>query len=340
MALRRPFGLDPPPRPEWRSGLSTAQLGPMAEDLLAVAFAAGASGRATIARPLADLGIDLYLRRRRTLLTVPVQVKSFNQLTQDGIASLELPIDAVSDHPNGYLAVVHLPAPFTQLYGTVFLIPFAEFRKRSPRALSHGKEVFQFVGNFADPGDDHWLEYAIAVDGLGSWFDAIPGWSNIVLPVGRELGEVLIAHGESPWRGDLGRLWVAGEIERAARAGALVIAEDRPRLDTVTLLVHDLRKQQIAGVHVRTQKITPANTVHFEVSRSTFFVDEKLYVLVVLLTDDERPHEFCLLIPSTDIPHLGYSETITFRHLTKRFAPYVVPSEQVGAVLLDKVFGS
>src|SRR5207302_8572314 len=122
---------------------------------------------------------------------------------------------------------------------------------------------------------------------------------------------------------------VAGEIERAARAGALVIAEDRPRLDTVTLLVHDLRKQQIAGVHVRTQKITPANTVHFEVSRSTFFVDEKLYVLVVLLTDDERPHEFCLLIPSTDIPHL-----------TKRFAPYVVPSEQVGAVFLDKVFGS
>src|SRR5207237_9580614 len=101
MALRRPFGLDPPPRPEWRSGLSSTQLGPMAEDLLAVAFAAGASGRATIARPLADLGIDLYLRRRRTLLTVPVQVKSLTQLTQEGIASLDLLIDLVSDHAQG-----------------------------------------------------------------------------------------------------------------------------------------------------------------------------------------------------------------------------------------------
>jgi hypothetical protein len=312
----------------------------MAEDLLAVAFAAGAGGQATVAWPLADLGIDFYLRRRRTLLTVPVQVKSFSQLTPDGIASLDLPVDAVSGHPNGYLAMVHLPAPFTQLYRTVFVIPFAEFRKRCPRALSHSKEVFQFVGNFADPGDDLWLEYAMPVDSLRSWFDAIPGWSNTVLPVPAELAAAPITPGESQWRGDLGRLWAAAEIERAARAGAVVVAEDRIRLDTLTLLVHDLRKQQVAGLHVRTQKITPAHTVHFEVIRSSFFLDEKLYVVVVLLNDDERPHEFCLLIPSTHIPHVGYSETISFRRLTKRFAPYVVPSEQLGAVFLAKAFGT
>ncbi len=312
----------------------------MAEDLLAVAFGAGGGGQATIAWPLADLGIDFYLRRRRTLLTVPVQVKSFSQLTPDGIASLDLPVDGVSDHPNGYLAVLHLPAPFSQLYSRVFLIPFAEFRKRCPRGVSHGEEVFHFVGNFAHPGDGHWLEFVMPVDSLGSWFDSIPGWSNRVRPVRRELAEAPITPGESQWRGDLGRLWTAAEIERAAGVGAIVIAEDRIRLDTVTLLVHDLRKQQIAGLHVRTQKITPAHTVHFEVIRSSFFLDEKLYVVVVLLNDDERPHEFCLLIPSTDIPHVGYSETISFRHLTKRFAPYVVPSEQVGAAFLGKVFGA
>ena len=340
MALSKPSDLDPPDRPSWRSGLTPAQLGPMAEDLLAVAFVAGAGGLGSVAWPMLDLGIDLYLRRRRTLLTVPVQVKGFWQLTPDGTASLDLPVGEVSDHPNAYLAIAHLPEPYTQLYGRIFLIPFAEFRRRCPRGLSHGKEVFQFVGNFAGVGDDRWREYLRPIEDLRAWFDSIPGWANPVPPVPREVAEAPVTPGESQWRGDLGRLWAAAEIERAAGIGAIVIAEDRTRLDTVTLLIHDVRQEQIAGLHVRTGRLTPAQTVHFEVKRPTFFLDEKLYVLLALFDEDERPHEFCLLMPSTDIPRLGYSETITFRRLTKRFVPYVVPSGEVGSVLLRKVFGS
>ena len=45
MALLDPIeGLDPPARPDWRSALSTAQFGPIAEDLLAVSLEAAASG--------------------------------------------------------------------------------------------------------------------------------------------------------------------------------------------------------------------------------------------------------------------------------------------------------
>lgn len=141
------------------------------------------------------------------------------------------------------------------------------------------------------------------------------------------------------WRGDIGRLWTATELERAG-AGAIVLAEDRVRLDTVTLLIHDLSSQHIAGLHIRTGKVTLGRTVHFEVPRPPFFIDERLYVLLVLLQRDDHVHDFSLLIPSEALPDLGYSETITLDPLTKRFVPYRVPSEQVGSVFLKSVFAA
>ena len=106
----------------------------MAEDLLAVSIAAAGSGSATIARPIVDRGIDLYLRRLRSLLTVPIQVKAFQHLSPDGIGNLDLPVSDVSDDPAAYLAMVHVPAPYDQLYRRLFLIRFTEFLERCPRA--------------------------------------------------------------------------------------------------------------------------------------------------------------------------------------------------------------
>ena len=312
----------------------------MAEDLLAVTLTAAAGGLGTVARPMVDLGIDFYLRRRRSLLTIPVQVKSFRTLTPDGTGSLDLPAEAVGAHPDGYLAIVHLPEPYGILYGRLFLIPFVEFRRRCPRVVSNGKAVYQFAANFAEDGRDQWSDFAIDVGRLPAWLDAIPGWAKSVPPVSEPLAEAYDPRVTS-WRSDLGRLWAAAEIERAAGPGVVVIAEDRIRLDTVTLLVHHLATQRIAGLHIRTGKITRIGTVHFQVKRPSFFVDDKLYVLLLLIVEDDRPHDFCLLIPSADVPKLGFSETVTMkRRLTKRFLPYQLPSDQLGAVFLNKVFGS
>jgi hypothetical protein len=342
MALRTPFELTPPEGPSWRSGITPAQVGPMAEDLLGVAFAAAAGGLGTVAWPMVDRGIDLYLRRRRSLLTIPTQVKAFRQLTPDGAGTLDLPVDEVSDHPNAHIAMVHLPPPHDQLYRRLFLIPFTDFSRRCRREQSHGKDVFHFEANFAGASRDDWSDFLLEIKRLPEWLDAIPGWTTPV-PAAPSLAKEMLAEddgGRSQWQGDLGRLWAAAQIERAAGPGAIVIAEDRVRLDTVTLLIHDLQGQEIAGLHIRTTKITPARTVHFEIKRPTFFIDEKLYVLFVLLGPDEQVHDFCLLMPSKEIPRLGYSETITLRRLTKRFVEYRVPSEQVGSLFLKKAFGS
>jgi hypothetical protein len=330
--------LDPPHRPDWRSELTTAQFGPMAEDLLAVSIEAAGSGSATIARPIVDRGIDLYLRRLRSLLTVPIQVKAFPHLSPDGIGNLDLPVSDVSDDPSGYLAMVHLPAPSDQLYRRLFLIPFTEFHKRCPRRLLHDRECFAFAGNFSGRSSDLWNDRLLDIDRLPQWLATVPNWTAPIPPVPHPLRPHPIVQGDTltQWRGEIGRLWIATELERAG-AASIVLAEDRVRLDTVTFLIHHLASNHMAGLHIRTGKITPGRTVHFEVPRPPFFTDQRLYVLLVLLQGDDLVHDFCLLIPSEALPGLGYSETITVDPLTKRFVPYRVPSGEVGMAFLKRV---
>jgi hypothetical protein len=312
----------------------------MAEDLLAVSLEAAASGSGTIARPIVDRGVDLYFRRLRSLRTVLIQVKAFQHLSPDGNGSLDLPITDVCDDPNGYLAMVHLPAPHDQLYRRFFLTSVRQFRERCPRALIHGRDCFSFTGNFSSVAGDLWRDSLLDIDRLPEWLGAVPGWTTPVPPVPfppiphpADVGDAL-----TMWRGDIGRLWTASELERAG-GGSIVIAEDRVRLDTVTLLIHELSSGHIAGLHIRTGKITPDRTIHFEVPRAPFFIDERLYVLLVLLQPDDRVYDFCLLIPSNALPNLGYSETITLDPLTKRFEPYRVPSDEVALAFLKRVFG-
>jgi hypothetical protein len=342
MALPNPqSSLDPPRRPDWRTALTTAQFGPMAEDLVAVSLEAAGGGTATIARPIVDRGIDLYLRRLRSLLTVPIQVKAFQHLNADGAGNLDLPVADIGGDQNGYLVLAHAPAPCDQLYRRLFLIPFGDFRERCPRALLHGRECFSFTGNFSGGSGDLWRDYLIDIDRLPVWLASVPGWTVPIPPVPHPLGPHPVGEGGAftQWRGDIGRLWAATELERAG-GGSIVLAEDRVRLDTVTLLIHDLSTRLIAGLHIRTGKITPGRTVHFEVQRPQFFIDKRLYVLLVLLKPDDNVHDFCLLIPSEQLPALGYSETITLDPLTKRFGPYRVSSDEVGQVLLKDLFTS
>src|ERR1700737_22604 len=198
MALLDPLArLDPPHRPDWRSALSTAQFGPMAEDLVAVSIEAAGNGSATIARPIVDRGVDLYLRRLRSLLTIPIQVKAFQHLSPDGNGNLDLPITDVGDDPNGYLAMVHVPAPSDQLYRAFFLIPFPELRKRCPRSLLHGRECFSFTGNFSGVSRDPWSDHLLDIDRLPEWLASFAGWTTPVPPVPHPPGRHPVVEGDA-----------------------------------------------------------------------------------------------------------------------------------------------
>lgn len=341
MALRNPYErLDPPPRPHWKSQLTPSQFGAMAEDLLAVSLNAAASGSGTTARPLIDRGIDLYFRRLRSLLVALIQVKGLRTLNSSGVGAFALPVAEVPKDALGYLALVHLPPPYDQLYRRVFLIPFADLHARCPRTRSKGIESFNITADFANLNQNPWAQSAVDLDELSRWVGAIPGWSRAATPDSDSA--LAISDRELPGaaqlQAGLSELWVAGQLEQAGGTN-LVVAEDRIRLDTVTLLIHQTGSNEVAGLHVRTHQISKHGTVHFTILPRQFFVDEKLYVLILILKDGATLADYCLLIPSGEMARLGFDETITIDPFSPKFQPYRVATAEIATTFLKTAFG-
>jgi hypothetical protein len=333
--------LKPRPRPPWKTQLASAQFGDIAEDLVGVTFAAAAAGSGAVAMPFVDRGVDLYLRRLLTLLTIPLQVKAVAHVEPDGAATLSTPTEDLHG-ASGWWVVVHLPAPHDQLYRRIYLIPVTEIRRRSKRVIDHGTESYRFTVNFAGTADDAWSQFALDVEDLPTWIAGIPGWINPITPA----ASTDTASALSP-RDDIGtvgtaalsNLWAIQELERAGN-GSIVVAQDRTRLDTVSLLIHHLPTGGFAGLHVRTAFFDETRRTHFEVKRLHFFTDPNLWVLLVLRRRDQSVQDFVLLIPSEDIPKLGFSETMTLDPLTKRFRKYQLPAADFGKTFMEIAFPS
>ena len=176
------------------------------------------------------------------------------------------------------------------------------------------------------------------VDGLSAWVAALPGWATRV-PAPHPLadpGETL-ARAENYDIAAIGSLWAASELERVALK-RIMIVEDRVRLDPVTFLGHDLHNQRFAGLHLRTSIFNKTRRIHFDVKRHHYFTDPDLWVVLILLRPDHRVHDYVLLIPSSDIADLGYSETVRLDPLTKRFRKYQIPANDFGSVFMRMAF--
>jgi hypothetical protein len=313
------------------------QIGAVAEDLLGASFVTAVPGWATFGRPQVDRGIDLYLRRIRSLLTVPVQVKAMLDLTEDGTAALYIPTSELRALSSGYLAVVHLPPPHDQLYERLFLIPQEEFHRRAKVMAYKGVSCFRFTAQFAGTIDSEWAPFAIAIDQLSTWVNGIPGWAEAgVVPATDYVSETV----RKPDRSDIGAIgssWVAMELERAA-LDRIVIVHDRVRTDPVSFLVHDLSSQRIVGVHVNTTMIH-GGRVHFTVRDKLWFEDEDFWMVLVPMASDLHPGNSLFVIPSADLKEFHFEGTIHLKPLTKRVAKYEVPVDDFGRVFVEKALG-
>src|ERR1700730_18157108 len=108
-------------------GLSDAQLGSVAEERLATAVQLTAPGTVTVGLPLLDLGVDLYVRRMRTLRVHPVQVKARSFLEPNG--EFQAGVGSLHADPNGYVVLPYVPPPDWQLHPRLWAIPIPEFVK-------------------------------------------------------------------------------------------------------------------------------------------------------------------------------------------------------------------
>lgn len=329
--------LPPRPRPSWRTEPNAPQIGVMAEDLLGVAFMAATGGSGTVARPRRDNGVDLYMRRLRTMFTFPSQVKASLVVDQDGAATHYVPAADLHALSNGFLAFVHIPPPHDQLYQRIFLIPDDQFRKRCQLVTYHRIPCYRFTAQFAGVVDEGFRDCAVELDELPGWISTLDGWSRSIQSVSFTAGQGL-AKAESHDIAAIGALWAESELERIA-LDRIMILEDRLRVDPVTFLVHDLRTQQFAGMHLRTAIFNGTRRIHFDVKQNHWFEDDKLWVLLVLLRPDRAPHDYVLLIPSREIRALGFSETLTLDPLTPRFRKYQLVADDFAKTFMQNAFG-
>ena len=338
--------------------------GHIAEELLAVTLMRGSKGKTAVARPVVDLGFDGYARRVGTLRVVPYQVKSKRSLA-NGMYHYGLRPGDILPDPNGAVLFTHVTLPSITLFPRLFVIPVSEFLARC-RISAHGNRIFST--RLSGDGVDPWKEFLVHTDRLQEdWLERIHGWNDDLPALPQPFPNTGFAPAAADDRersavsedvlrdrhyyrlhGRRSETLVAGLIQSVARH-RLVVARDRIRLDTVSLLLHSLDTFKIAGLSVQTGFINPDAVVPFKLKQTRLFVDPQLWVVIVICEPDGGFRDPSLLIPSAAIPRLmpsvrdghglvTFVDQIPIDNIPLRYRPYVVPTRNLGEAILKRVF--
>jgi hypothetical protein len=356
--------------------LQTGPYGTVIEEQFGTAEMIAAKGDGLVAWPLVDLGLDSYLRRRRTMRVHPIQNKSLRELAPNGLFELSIPVDKIVRAPTGYMAICHAPAPEYR-YSQIWLPSIERMYRECPRWMVGDVEKFLFQASPAMDRPSLWDDCLYPLDQLSRWFDTIPGWKDPIAPSpaarrGPKDETVLPPTLTLPHKGEgaLGgatelvapegrkslslaaQLWVAQQLLLAGGAD-IVVARERLRVDGLDLLFHHLPGHHFAGVQVKTGVVNPLGRLHFLIRRDTFFVDKDFWVVLLPTNENGSPHPYAFLLNSADIPELtqrstGSDENEDYQGTmylgptgTERFLPFRVPTANggVGRAFLESVLG-
>jgi hypothetical protein len=136
------------------------------------------------------------------------------------------------------------------------------------------------------------------------------------------------------------------------RAGLqnVVVAQDRLGVDCLDLLLHDLQSFCIGGLVVHTSSLNARGIVQFRIRHETFFIDPQLFVVPIPCASDGAILDKAFLIPSAEIPAVttvssdrgdtGYQGSFGLDPLAEKMRRYAVPTEKLGAIVLERLFGT
>lgn len=335
--------------------LQTGPYGTVIEEQFGTAGMIASKGEGLLAWPLVDLGLDSYLRRRRTMRVHPIQNKSLRELAPNGLFELSVPVDKIVRAPTGYLAICHAPAPEYR-YSQLWIPSIERVYRECPRWMVGDVQKFMFQASLTPDGAGMWDDCLYPLDELGRWFDTIPGWNDPVPPApparSGHPDEPLAAVPQARKSESLAaQLWVVEQVLRTAGAD-VVVARERLRVDGLDLLFHYLPGNRFAGVQVKTGIISLHGSFHFLIRRDTFFVDENFWVVLLPTLQDGSPLAHAFLINSANVPEItsrsrGSDENEDYQttihpgsNRTNLFVPFRLPTAGFGEVFLEKVFGS
>ena len=297
----------------------------------------------SVAVPLVDQGFDGYVRRVGSLQVAPYQLKARRTLSAAGTYVAYLPVRAIREDPHGYVVFAYMPPPALSLYRRLYVIPVPYFIAHCPRDQATGRSLAQYVfrGHLDGERPDQWKAFLNDLNDLGKrWLDPLPGTPPMDRP------PLAVPPAAKPALGTYGELWLAAELERLGRE-RFVVARERVDVDTVDLLLHELRTHRFAGLQVKTATLE-SGRVEFGLSQDTFFVDPSLVLVVLPCSQDGRIGNTSFILPSVAVPRLTsrttyrgrprYTGKIRVNQIGERFRQYAVPTERLGAVLLETLF--
>lgn len=338
--------------PPWLDSHTKLPFGAIAEDTVEISLLHTSRGRTTVARPLVDLGFDGYARRVGTLQVVPYQVKARRNLNASNVYQYRVPVASIHHDPNAAILFAYFPPPGPQPFPRLFAIPIRYFVAHCPRDHVSGNEYFTFNAGLKGIGRSAWSQFFVDFAALEQqWLDHIPGWKTRLPALAREIEAPAATSGaaENRLRGKCAELFVAEQVQSAA-GHDVVVAEDRVRVDAVGLLLHDLKSYCVAGLAVHSGLVSPKRRMGISFGATTFFVDDRLWLVLLPSHNDGTFYDTAFLIPSAEVPRLigtttlgngkfGFRATITLDPISRRFAPFAVPARGLGRAIREKVLG-
>src|SRR6266853_1272625 len=122
---------------------SPSALAAVSEDTIGVALMHGSGGLVAVARPMVDLGFDLYARRLGTMRIVPIQVKaraSLDSMRGYRYFNYLLASKALQRDPSGFLIFTYVSWHRPEAFETVLAIPIPYFVRHCSRVVEDGVE--------------------------------------------------------------------------------------------------------------------------------------------------------------------------------------------------------
>jgi hypothetical protein len=99
---------------------------------------------------------------------------------------------------------------------------------------------------------------------------------------------------------------------------------------------------------IHTSSLNARGIVQFRIRHDTFFIDSRLFVIILPCLDDGALHDTAFVIPSADVPAVttassdrgdpGYQGSFRLEPLAEKMRPYAVPIEALGVAVLDRLF--
>jgi hypothetical protein len=267
----------------------TSSAGQVFEWRLWAALTEQSRGQLHVFLPLSDRGIDGLIHRRTDDAYISVQAKSRSTL-MDGEVGITVWADSLQD--DNALLVAGLNAG-GGLGPTLLVIPEGEFKQLAVETSNNGVPVFTAHFGMHPRSDTKWLPWLVPTERLAERFGIPAGVEQLEEPRRRE------------WRSDVG---FRGEAQVASllAGGILNLFRPFPDNETSELGVLHLGSRKALGIQVKTVEVHASRThATVTVYAKSFRPSPKTYVVVLAwIRDEERFHEECLLIPSTEIPNL------------------------------------